>query len=108
MPIAGPPTAATTGFAIHGSTSNSGLAGDAPGPGGSQLATTVAERDEARAELLPATLEEALAALRDDACLAEGFGGNFIDYYLRIKEAELARYHAEVTEWEQREYFELF
>ena len=41
------------------------------------------------------------------AC-AEGFGKNFIDYYLRIKEAEIARYKAEVTEWEQREYFELF
>jgi glutamine synthetase len=63
---------------------------------------------EARAELLPTTLEEALAALRDDTCLAEGLGRNFVDYYLRLKEAELARYHAEVTEWEQREYFELF
>ena len=63
---------------------------------------------ETRAELLPKTLEEALAALRDDACFAEAFGKTFIDYYLRIKEAELARYHAEVTEWEQREYFELF
>jgi glutamine synthetase len=63
---------------------------------------------EMAAPLLPKTLEEALAALRTDACLAEGFGQIFIDYYLRIKEAELARYHAEVTEWEQREYFELF
>jgi glutamine synthetase len=63
---------------------------------------------ETRAELLPKTLEEALAALRADACLTEGFGKTFIDYYLRIKEAELARYHFEVTEWEQREYFELF
>jgi glutamine synthetase len=63
---------------------------------------------EAQAPLLPKTLEEALAALRSDACFADGFGQTFIDYYLRIKEAELARYHAEVTEWEQREYFELF
>jgi glutamine synthetase len=63
---------------------------------------------ETRAEPLPKTLEEALAALRADACLAEGFGKAFIDYYLRIKEAELTRYHSEVTEWEQREYFELF
>ena len=66
------------------------------------------ETYEAHAEMLPATLEEALAALGDDACLAEGFGKGFIDYYLRIKEAELARYHAEVTEWEQREYFDFF
>jgi glutamine synthetase len=63
---------------------------------------------ETRAELLPKTLEEALAALRADACFTEGFGKTFIDYYLRNKEAELARYHFEVTEWEQREYFELF
>ena len=63
---------------------------------------------EAQAPLLPKSLEEALGALRTDACLAEGFGKNFIDYYLRIKEAEIARYNAEVTEWEQREYFELF
>jgi glutamine synthetase len=63
---------------------------------------------ETRAELLPKTLDEALAALRADTCFSEGFGNTFVDYYLRIKEAELARYHAEVTEWEQREYFELF
>ena len=63
---------------------------------------------EAQVPLLPKTLDEALRALRDDACLADGFGRTFIDYYLRIKEAEIARYNAEVTEWEQREYFELF
>ena len=50
----------------------------------------------------------ACSALRNDACLAEGFGRTFIDYYVRIKEAEIARYQSEVTEWEQREYFELF
>jgi glutamine synthetase len=63
---------------------------------------------EAKAPLLPRTLEEALAALREDRCFADAFGQQFIDYYLTIKRAELARYHAEVTEWEQREYFELF
>jgi glutamine synthetase len=57
---------------------------------------------------LPKSLEEALGALRADACLGARFGKSFIDYYLRIKEAEIARYRAEVTEWEQREYFELF
>jgi len=63
---------------------------------------------EMPAPLLPKSLGEALRALRDDACLAEGFGQDFIDYYLRIKEAEVARFQSEVTEWEQREYFELF
>ena len=63
---------------------------------------------ETDAPLLPKSLDEALAALRDNACLRAGFGAEFVDYFLRIKEAELARYQAEVTEWEQREYFELF
>ena len=63
---------------------------------------------EMPAPLLPKSLGEALRALRDDACLAEGFGRDFVDYYLRIKEAEVARFQSEVTEWEQREYFELF
>jgi glutamine synthetase len=63
---------------------------------------------EVEARHLPKSLEQALAALREDACLAAGFGKNFIDYYVRIKEAEIARYQSEVTEWEQREYFELF
>ena len=63
---------------------------------------------ETQAPALPRNLEEALRALRDDACLSDGFGRSFIDYYLRIKEAEVARYQSEVTDWEQREYFELF
>ena len=63
---------------------------------------------EAKAELLPHTLAEALACLRADECLAAGLGAGFVDYYCRIKEAELARFNLEVTDWEQREYFELF
>jgi glutamine synthetase len=63
---------------------------------------------EAAAPFLPKSLEEALTALRQDACFAEAFGQSFIDYYLRIKQFEIARCQAEVTEWEQKEYFELF
>jgi glutamine synthetase len=63
---------------------------------------------EGAAPLLPKSLDEALAALREDSCLRAGFGQSFVDYYLRIKEAEVARFQAEVTEWEHKEYFELF
>ena len=35
-------------------------------------------------------------------------GSAFIDYYVFIKEAEITRFQQEVTEWEQREYFEMF
>jgi glutamine synthetase len=40
--------------------------------------------------------------------LVAGFGAGFVDYYARIKRAELARFAAEVSEWEHREYFDLF
>jgi glutamine synthetase len=63
---------------------------------------------EARTPLLPRTLAEALAALADDALLVEAFGRPVIDWYTRIKRAEIARFEAEVSDWEQREYFEMF
>ncbi len=61
-----------------------------------------------KAALMPRSLDEALAALREDACLEEGLGAQFVDYYCRIKEAEIARFNLEVSDWEHREYFDLF
>jgi glutamine synthetase len=63
---------------------------------------------EAKAEPMPRTLDEALAALRKDKALRAGFGDTFVDYYARIKEAEIARFNLEVSDWEHREYFDLF
>jgi glutamine synthetase len=63
---------------------------------------------EAKAEFLPRTLAEALAALRADDYLKRALGESFVDYYCRMKEAEIARHQLEVSEWEQREYFDLF
>jgi glutamine synthetase len=63
---------------------------------------------EAKADLLPRTLDEALGALRKDKALRAGFGDTFVDYYCRIKEAEIARFNLEVSDWEHREYFDLF
>jgi glutamine synthetase len=63
---------------------------------------------EAKAELLPRTLGEALQSLKADAALKRGFGETFVDYYCRIKDAEIARFNAEVSDWEHREYFDLF
>jgi len=62
---------------------------------------------ESKAESLPKTLAEALEHLKKDKVLGEGFGRAFIDYYCHIKEAEIARFNLEVSEWEQREYFDL-
>ena len=63
---------------------------------------------EADAELLPRSLGEALECLRNDEVLCAGFGRPFIEYFSRIKQAELARFQLEVSEWEHREYFDLF
>ena len=63
---------------------------------------------ESKAEHLPATLTEALSHLKQDQVLREGLGAAFVDYYCKIKEAEIARYNLEVSDWEHREYFDLF
>jgi glutamine synthetase len=63
---------------------------------------------ETKAEFLPKSLREALYALREDSFFKSKLGSAFIDYYIHIKEAEIARYQQEVTEWEQREYFDIF
>jgi glutamine synthetase len=72
---------------------------------------------EISAEPLPKSLAEALTALDGSACFRAGFGDVFVDYHLRIKQAEIARCEAEstgqsgdapdVTAWEHKEYFDL-
>ena len=63
---------------------------------------------ESKGALLPRTLGEALAALRGDEALRAGLGSGFVDYFCHLKEAEIARFNLEVSEWEHREYFDLF
>ena len=63
---------------------------------------------EEEAPRLPQSLIEALAALRASEMYRGKLGAPFIDYILAIKEAEVARFLSEVTDWEQKEYFENF
>ncbi|TYO64096.1 glutamine synthetase [Bradyrhizobium hipponense] len=63
---------------------------------------------ETKAPLLPKSLRDAVAALKDDPFFREKLGGEFVDYYTHIKNAEIDRFLAEVTDWEHREYFEMF
>jgi glutamine synthetase len=63
---------------------------------------------ETKAEALPRNLEQALLALEASTVARDAFGTDFVDYYVRLKRAEIARFEAEVSEWEQREYFELY
>jgi glutamine synthetase len=63
---------------------------------------------ETRAEPLPKSLREAVLALADDPFFREALGPAFVDYYVHIKNAEIERFQAEVSDWEHREYFEMF
>jgi glutamine synthetase len=63
---------------------------------------------ETQAALLPKTLREAVFALKDDPFFRDALGAAFVDYYVHIKNAEIERFQAEVSDWEQREYFEMF
>jgi glutamine synthetase len=72
----------------------------------------------AEAKPLPATLGDALDALDKDPLYREQFGTGFVDYYLMMKRAELARYdgvldaaddrEAAAAAWQLREYFEFY
>jgi glutamine synthetase len=63
---------------------------------------------ETPAEPLPRSLGEALQALRDDEFLTEHLGTAFVNYFCTMKNAEIERFNLEVTDWEHREYFEMF
>lgn len=63
---------------------------------------------ETEAPALPKSLIDAVAALKESAMFRAALGDTFVDYMLTVKEAEIARFLSQVTDWEQREYFELF
>jgi glutamine synthetase len=56
---------------------------------------------------LPASLGEALDALRADEALTDAFGKPFVDYFTRIKDAERQRFEQaeDKDEFQRREYF---
>jgi len=83
----------------------SGLDGIDVGLNAGRSADTPYETD---APLLPKSLREAIYALEADDFFRNRFGSTFVDYYAFIKKAEIARFQEQVTEWEQREYFDLF
>jgi glutamine synthetase len=60
------------------------------------------------AEPLPTNLMDAVQLLDDSALFREAFGDRFVDYIVHIKRAEIARFLSNVTDWEHREYFEMF
>ena len=54
------------------------------------------------------SLTEAIDAFADDAAFAERLRQDFVDYIVHLKRFEVSRYLTAVSDWEQREHFELF
>lgn len=72
-----------------------------PGPSADEPYATEAVR-------LPTSLGEAVCALDEDAELRTLMGPALVDHFVALKRAEVARFEATVTDWEQREYLHLF
>ena len=51
---------------------------------------------------------DAVAALRQDRLFRVRLGDAFVDYILMVKDCEIRRFLSYVTDWEHREYFEVF
>jgi len=60
------------------------------------------------APMLPTNLMDAVAALDGSRLFRDRMGDGFIDYLVHIKRAEITRFLSEVTDWEHREYFDVF
>jgi glutamine synthetase len=58
--------------------------------------------------LLPTNLGQAVEAFATSKLYRSTIGDEFVDYLTTLKRAEWSRFLATVTDWEQREYFELF
>jgi len=68
-----------------------------------------AEPYAAERRLLPVSLDRAVDALEaDGAVFREAFGDPFVDFIVSIKRHEIGRFQAHVSDWEQREYFEVY
>jgi glutamine synthetase len=63
---------------------------------------------EAKAELLPRSLDRALDALERDEVLAQALGPRLLQGWLRLKRQEWSAFSTAVTDWEQRTYADLF
>ena len=63
-------------------------------------------------ETLPSNLLDATEELEGDEALRSAFGRgrdeDYVDYFIRVKRDEWARYHEQVTPWEVREYLTRF
>ena len=73
---------------------------------------TEEQRNELGVDLLPANLLDATRELEKDDVLRKALGNtgreDYVDYYVKTKQAEWEEWHNEVTPWEIKRYLQLF
>ena len=63
---------------------------------------------QAGTELLPASLMDSVDALDKSVMFRSALGDDVVDHFLAMKRHEIGRFLSHVTDWEHREYFEVF
>jgi len=66
---------------------------------------TQAEKDAAGIESMPASLQEAIEALKVNPLAKDTLGEHIFDKYIEGKEKEWDAYRTAVTDWEIENYF---
>jgi glutamine synthetase len=73
---------------------------------------TQEQRRELGVELLPANLLDATRELEKDDVMRAALGStpreDYVDYYIRTKQAEWEESHNQITPWEIKRYLQLF
>ena len=59
-------------------------------------------------ELMPGSLMEAIEALANSELYRQNLGDAFVRHFVGMKRHEISRFLSYVTDWEQREYFEMY
>jgi glutamine synthetase len=86
---------------------------DAGEPNGANLYTmSVADREAAGIETLPANLLDATRELETNEPLRKAFGqtrgGDYVDYFIECKRREVQAAHEQITQWELERYLQLY
>ena len=59
-------------------------------------------------DLLPRSLGDAIEAFDRSSLYREALGSEFVDYLVGLKASEWRRFLSTVTDWEHKEYFEMY
>ncbi len=69
---------------------------------------SVAERQAHNLAILPQNLGAAATALAADTVLSSALGQEFVNEFVRLKQAEWAEYSQQVSAWELQRYLDRF